>query len=138
VNDTVVVDHENSLLDPEKAVGDDATTGELGALQVRLSVNYADGTTEYLFGTAGGYVTLASLDGADRSSTETIGAGEQATVTFWSGGSRRRPATRSRATAWSSTSTSCCDRLLDGGGGLVSNGLFDSAAFRPIELEFPF
>jgi hypothetical protein len=83
VNDTVVVDHENSLLDPEKAVGDDATTGELsGALQVRLSVNYADGTTEYLFGTAGGYVTLASLDGADRSSTETIGAGEQATVTF--------------------------------------------------------
>lgn len=83
VNDTVVVDHENGLLDPEKAVGDDATTGELsGALEVRLFVTYADGTTEYLFGSASQYVTLQSLDGADRSSTETLGAGEQATVTF--------------------------------------------------------
>ncbi|SFR93111.1 hypothetical protein SAMN05216559_1222 [Halomicrobium zhouii] len=83
VNDTSVVDHENSLLEPEKAVGDDATTGELsGALQVRLSVTYADGTTEYLFGSSSKYVTLQSLDGADRSSTEALGAGEQATVTF--------------------------------------------------------
>lgn len=83
VNDTAVVDHENSLLEPEKAVGDDDTTGELsGALEVRLSVTYADGTTEYLFGSSSEYVTMASLDGADRSSTEALGAGEQATVTF--------------------------------------------------------
>jgi hypothetical protein len=83
VNDTTVVDHENALLDPEEAGGDDATTGELsGALRVRLSVTYADGTTEYLFGTSSGFVTLDSLDGANRTSAETLAAGEQATVTF--------------------------------------------------------
>ncbi|MCU4801479.1 hypothetical protein OB920_13955 [Halobacteria archaeon HArc-gm2] len=83
VNDTVVVDHENGLLNPEKAVGDDATTGELSsALEVRLSVSHADGTTEYLFGSSSDYVTLRSLDGEDRASTETLGGGEQATVTF--------------------------------------------------------
>jgi len=83
VDDTAVVDRENSLLDPEKAVGDDATTGELsGALQVRLSVTYDDGTTEYLFGSAGEYVSLQSIDGANRTSDETLGAGERATVTF--------------------------------------------------------
>lgn len=83
VNNTTVTNDENSLLDPEKANGDDASTGELSsALRVRLSVEYADGTTEYLFGTASSYVTLESIDDANRTSSETLEAGGQATVTF--------------------------------------------------------
>lgn len=83
VDDADVTDYENSLLDPEQAVGDDAATGELSsALQVRLSVTYSDGTTEYLFGTSSQYVTLESIDGESRESTETLAGGEQATVTF--------------------------------------------------------
>lgn len=83
VNDTTVTDHENSLLDPEEAVGDDATTGELSsALRVRLLVSYSDGTTDYLFGTSSNYVTLQSIDGESRESTGTLAGGEQATVTF--------------------------------------------------------
>lgn len=83
VEDASVVDRENSLLDPETAVGDDDATGELsGALRVRLSVAYADGTTEFLFGGPDRYVTLASLDGAGWASDETLGGGERATVAF--------------------------------------------------------
>lgn len=82
VTDVTVTDSENSLLDPEVAVGDDAATGELSsALRVRLSVNDSDGATEYLFGTPSQYVTLASLRGENRASNATLTGGERATVT---------------------------------------------------------
>lgn len=83
VTDVTVVDDENSLLDPEVDVGDDAATGELSSvLDVRLAVTYPDGVTEYYFGGSGGYVSMASLDGADSTASETIGGDEQVTVTM--------------------------------------------------------
>ena len=81
VADVTVTDHENSLLDPERAVGDDVATGELAAsLRVRLSVTYPSGATDYRFGSAGGYVALADLDGRNATSNETLAGGRRATV----------------------------------------------------------
>lgn len=80
---STVTDDENSLLEPERAAGDDAMTGELsGALGIRLSVTDSAGTTEYLFGTSSRYVPLADLEGRSARSNESLAAGERATVTL--------------------------------------------------------
>lgn len=81
VGDVSLEDRENGLMDAERALGDDATTGELsGAVRVRLSVEYADGTSEYLFGTGSDFVPLASLDGGSATGSEALAAGERARV----------------------------------------------------------
>ncbi|MDS0223135.1 hypothetical protein NDI54_17460 [Haloarcula sp. S1AR25-5A] len=81
VADVNVTDDENGLREPERALGDTAATGELSDhLAVKLWITYANGTTEYLAGSATSSVTLSSLDGASEQGTRAVGGGDQATV----------------------------------------------------------
>jgi hypothetical protein len=76
-----VTDDENGLREPERELGDTTATGELSEhLEVRLWITYANGTTEYLAGSATSTVTLATLDGASEQGTRAVAGGDQATV----------------------------------------------------------
>jgi hypothetical protein len=81
VADVNVTDDENGLQEPERALGDTAATGELSDhLEVTMWITYADGTTEYLAGSATSNVTLATLDGTSEQGTRAVAGGDQATV----------------------------------------------------------
>jgi len=83
VADVNVTDYENGLQEPERALGDTATTGELSDhLEVKLWITYAHGTTEYLAGADTSGVTMTTLDGAAAQGTQPVAAGDQATVTI--------------------------------------------------------
>lgn len=81
VSNVTVTDDENGLEEPERAVGDTRATGELSDhLQVRLWITDANGTREYLVGSASATETMASLDGTSERGTRAVAGGDTATL----------------------------------------------------------
>ena len=78
-----VVDRENGIVEPEAAVDDSPSSGELSEhLRLSITVTYPDGTTLSVFGTGDGRRSVAELAAVEnRSASRSLAPGETATVT---------------------------------------------------------